>query len=188
MKKIIKNHYHLNCIVAIIIAIFFVLNIFAISISEKPLNISLKSSDRVVLNLGEGLLKFYQSINVPIVKITNSIFGLSIYKDVLVDNKLVKFYYHFCFKDDSQKKACSSVSLAGVVLSLNALFKVSNITISSYSNIKDDLSFCSLKNKGFIKLILLFMILMLILPRGIPLGKLSKRVNKMRFEKPTLYL
>jgi hypothetical protein len=185
MENIIKNHhYHrhlLHSMIAIIVAISFVLNIFDISIFEKSFNISLKSSNNVVLNLGGGLLKVYKSINIPIIKITNSIFGLSVYKDILLDNKLVKSCCYFYFKNDSQKKSCPLVSLAGIILSLNNLFKISSTAKKFYSNIRDDLNFCFLKNKEFVRFILLFMILMLVLPRGIPLGKISKKVNKMCF-------
>jgi hypothetical protein len=97
MKNIMKNHYRLNSVTAIVIATSFILNIFAILIFEKSFNISLKFSNNIELNVGVGLLKVYKSININIqvIKITNDIFSLSAYKDVLVDKKLIKFILLF---------------------------------------------------------------------------------------------
>ncbi|MDR3124834.1 MAG: hypothetical protein LBU10_03030 [Endomicrobium sp.] len=176
MKNIIKNYHCLNFIVAIIIAISILFNILAISILESSDAISLKSSDTVVLNLGGGLLKVYKSINIPVIKIT-SIFGLCVYENNLISEELAKCCRCFFAQNGNQQKADKLINSPVMVLPLNSLSKVCRGRRSFCLDINDSFNFYFLKNREFIRFILLFLILMLVLPRGIPKENLHKIIK-----------
>jgi hypothetical protein len=185
MKNIIKNYYRLNFTGAIIIAGSILLNIFSISIFEKSSTLHLKPSDNVVLNLGVGLLRVYKSINIPVIKITNAIFCLSVYGNNLINKKIVICDCFFC-QDDGEQKVAILINLSINILLLNDLFKIIEIksTRNFYCNISDSLGFCFLKNRESIKFILLFLLLMLVLPRCIPIKGIYKIIKN--FKKPAL--
>lgn len=164
MKNIIKNYYRLNFIVAIIIEGSILLNIFTISIFEKSNTVHLKTSDNVVLSLGGGLLKVYKSINIPIIKITNNIFGLSVYENNLTNKNIVTYDYFLC-QDGGGQKATRLSNLSVNILLLNYLFKVIKST------------------RNFIKFILLLLLLMLIFPRSIPIRGIRNKILKTQLYK-----
>jgi hypothetical protein len=176
MKNIIKNYHCLNFILTIIIAISILFNILAISIFESSDAISLKSSDTVILNLGGGLLKVYKSINIPVIKIT-SIFGLCVYENNLITEELAKCCCCFFAQNSNQQKADKLINFPVMVLPLNSLSKLCRGSRSFCLDINDSFNFYFLKNREFIRFILLFLILMLVLPRGIPKEKLHKIIK-----------
>ncbi|MDR2399594.1 MAG: hypothetical protein LBD61_04120 [Endomicrobium sp.] len=186
MKNIIKNYYRLNFICAITIAVSILLNIFTISILEKSSIVHLKPSDNVVLNLGGGFLRVYKSINIPVIKITNSILGLSVYENNLTNKKIVICDCFLC-RDDGEQKSARQFNLSVNILLLNDLFKVIKIKSTKifYCNIRDNLNFYLLKDGYYIKFILLFLLLMLVLPRGIPIREVYNKIIKS-FKNPAL--
>jgi hypothetical protein len=102
-------------------------------------------------------IKVYKSINIPVIKITNGIFGLCVYENNLISEEFVKCC---CFaQNGNQQKADKLINFTMMVLPLNSLSKVCRCSRSFCVDINDSFNFYFLKNREFIRFILLFLIL-----------------------------